>query len=364
MRVGKTATTIRVCEVSKAQRILVLTKKAAIDGWHSELARTEATKDYTVTNYEQAAKLPADFDLAILDESHCLAALPKPSKRWKAVRELVYGKPIILSTGTPSSEVALQLYPQFAMSPYSPFKEYKNFYDFHSAWGEPAPIRINGRMQETYKKAKDGLTDFVKPWTVTLTQDDAGIVHQAQDKLHTVPLSASTKELIRTLQEDKVVEIAGKLRAFESDMAERQAVMQIEYGAMYLDDEFIDLGNTEVMDYLEATFGDSPDNAYMAHYRATRVLLARRFPQSKVFSSNRHAEGVSLAHFKNFIIVNQDFSGARYLQRRERSTNLMRTEPVIVHQIVCEGMLSERVYKVLSDKKSFTLDMYRRLRNG
>jgi len=362
-RVGKTATAIRVAE-SLADTVLVLTKKAAIEGWHSELERVDAVKHYTVTNYEQAPKLQGDFDLVILDESHVLAALPKPSRRWKDVKRLVWGKPIILSTGTPAAEGPLKLYPQFALSPLGPFAQFKNFYEFFREWGIPNPIFLNGRKQETYTQGSPELINYVAPWTVSISQDDAGMKHQATDQVHVVQLSPELKRLVEVVQEDKVVEIDGQLLAFESDMAERQAVYQLEYGAAYINNVYVDTGHREVIEYLLRTFGDTEDVGYMAHYRATRELLGQYFKHAQIYSSNRHAEGVNLAHLKHFVIVNQDFSGARFLQRRERSTNLMREEPVTVHHIVCEGMLSQKVYQVLSGKKSFTLDMYRQIKNG
>ena len=361
-RVGKTAAAIRVAELSKAQHTLVLTKKAAIPGWKSELERVGTTKQYTVTNYEQAKKLDGDYDFVVLDESHNLAALPKPSKRWREVKALVWGRPILLSTGTPAAEGPLKMYPQFALSPYGPFQKFRNFYEFFRAHGIPSPIFLNGRKQETYTKGKADLVDLLAPWTVTITQDDAGIEHQATDKVHVVELEDTTKSLIRTIQEDKVLEINGTPLAFESDMAERQAVLQAEYGAAYIGDTFVDFGNREVMDYLSETFGNSPDIGYMAHYRATRLLLEERFDRAQIYSSNRDSEGVDLSHLKHFVIVNQDFSGARFLQRRERSTNLMRQDPVTVHHITCAGMLSQKVYGVLSSKRSFTLGMYRTMR--
>lgn len=361
-RTGKTRTAIRVAELSKAQMILVVTKKAAIEGWHDELAAVSPTKHYTVINYEQVKNLPPllEFDLVVVDESHNIGRAGKPTQRLKDLKRKVYGKPVLLLTGTPAAETNLSYYYQFSLSKWSPFQQ-RTFYEFFSAWGVPHMVRINGRLQETYKKAKPEIVQFLAPYIVTLTQDQAGIKHQATDQLHVVPLSASTKALLATIREDQVADINGTTYAFESDIAERFAVHQIEYGAVLLNEEIIDTGNSEVIDYLLATFGDSPDVGFMTHYRSTREKMAQVFKHAQMYSSNSHSEGVNLSHLKHFVIVNSDFSGARFVQRRERITNLNRTTEAVVHHIVTDGGISRPLYDTLTSKRDFTLALYRKL---
>jgi len=364
--VGKTAAAIRVCELSKAQHILVVTKKAAIDGWHSELERIgNTTKDYTIVNYEQVKNLCPSiaFNLAIIDESHTIGRAGKPTQRLKDLKKRVLGLPILLLTGTPAAETHLSYYYQFSLSKHSPFPQ-NNFYDFFRVWGIPQMVRINGRFQETYKKAKPEIIDHLEPYIVPLTQQQAGIQHIAQDKLHVVPLDDSTKALIKTIQEDGVAYINGDIVAFESDIAERLAVHQIEYGALKIDDNQVLLSNNEVVHYLFNTFGDTPDVGFMVHYHSTRLKLAQHFKHAQIFSSNAHSEGVNLSHLKHFVIVNSDFSGAKFIQRRERITNLNRTTAAVVHHIVTDAGISNSVYAILSNKKDFTLSLYRKLRNA
>jgi len=362
-RTGKTATAIRVAEMSRAKRILVVTKKAAIPGWYDELKRIgNTTKIYTITNYEQVKKQPDDFDLIFVDESHTIGRAGKPTQRLKDLRAKTLGKPVLLLTGTPAAETNLSYYYQFSLSRWSPFK-HKSFYAFFKDWGIPQEIRINGRMQETYKKCKPEIVDYLAPYIVTLNQTQAGIKHQAQDRVHEVQLDQSTKDLIEELKEDKVIIVDNQVFAAESDIKERYGVHQIEYGALLQGSLVIDLPNTEVVDYLMKTFGDSPDVGYMVHYRSTKVKLEKVFKQAQVYSSNAHAEGVNLAHLKHFVIVNSDFSGAKFVQRRERITNLTRNTEAIVHHIVTDGGISKPLYNTLKDKRDFTLSLYKRIRN-
>lgn len=362
MRTGKTRTAIRTLELLGAKRALVVTKKAAIPGWQAEIDATVFGNAY-VTNYEQCAKLHADdFDFVVVDESHAISRPGKPTKRWKHLRRISWDKPVLLMTGTPSTESLLQLYYQFALSERSPLR-YKNFYEFFRAWGVSVQMRINGRVVEMYSKGRPEILEKVAPYIVTLTQDQAGITHKAVDKVHKVALSAATKGLIATIQRDKVASVAPSVVfAAESDMAERVAIHQIEAGAVMVDEQLIDLPNTEVIDYIKKTWGDSEGLALMAHFRSTRMKLEKHFPKASIFSSVAHAEGVSLADFEHFVIVNSDYSGAKFVQRRDRGVNLNKRTDAVVNHIVTDGGVSEHVYTAVSKKLDFTLQNYRRLR--
>lgn len=148
--------------------------------------------------------------------------------------------------------------------------------------------------------------------------------------------------------------------AFESDMAERLAVHQIEYGGLKVGDEYRVLPNDEVLQYVLKTWGDVPGLALMCHYKSTRLKLEKHFKHASLFSSTAHAEGVSLADFEHFVIVGTCFSGAKHVQRRERGINLNKKGGSTVHHIVTDDGISAKVYEAVSKKHDFTLQMYRR----
>lgn len=361
-RTGKTRSAIRVAELSKARAILVLTKKQAIPGWESELAAVNPTKDYTVINYEQVHKQSARFDLVILDESHNFGNRGKPTRRFTQARQLTQELPMLCLSGTPSVESLLGFYYQFGLTKFSPFNSCKNFYDFFRKYGVPSPKRMHGRWVETYSKANDNLFPVVQPYIVKLTQAQAGITHTAQDKLHRVKLSASTQQLIQTVKEDGVVTVAGREIAMESEAKERAFLHQLESGAVKDNDELLELPNTEMIDYIRDTWGDHDGIAIMCHYHATRMKVQKLLPNCHVYSSDGHAEGVNLSHYKHFIILNSGYSGAKFIQRRDRIVNINRKTQAIVHHIVAKGQLSEAVYKAVSQKRDFNLAMYRKLK--
>ena len=360
-RSGKTRTAIRVCELSAKKRILFITKKAAIPGIERELLSVEAVKHYHVTNYEQASKLDAsDYDFVILDESHNLNGTGRPKKKHKELRELCYTKPCLLMSGTPAIEKLLAIYYQLSVTQYSPFDQYASFFKFFKEYGIPSTIRINGREIEQYNRARPELAEALEPYVVRMTQADAGINIERKDVVHEVHLRADTRRLLDVVMQDCVAEIQGTTYGFDSDMAVRAAVHQIETGAVLLNDEIVELPNCEVVDYIKANFTGSL--ALMAHYRATREKIAKHIPEADVFSSVSHCEGTDLTDYDNFIIVNSDYSGAKFVQRLERNTRLDLKRQPVVHHIITDGGVSASVYKALQKKEDFNIQRFRGLR--
>lgn len=362
-RSGKTRTALKIA--SSFKNVLVLTPKAAISGWHKEIKAIGHTAPITVTNYEQAPKLRAEYDFVVIDEAHRLGKVGKPTQRVKDIRAITGQAPCLYLSGTPIVETPLAIYYQWIVCRHTPLK-FRNFYDFFRAYGEPSMIKLHGRWVEQYKKSKPELLEVIEPYIVRMTQKDAGIADsvQAKDKLHVVSLERETHKLIKTIQEDKVATVAGEVIAFESDIKERMAVHQIESGALRIDDHIVELPNNEVIDYMLRTFGDSPDVALMAHFHSTRQKLERHFKQAHIYSSTAHAEGVDLSHYRHFVIVNADYSGAKFVQRRERLVNVNKTGESVVHHIVTNAGVSSLVYEMTSKKRDFNLRCYRELRDA
>jgi hypothetical protein len=221
-------------------------------------------------------------------------------------------------------------------------------------------VRVSGgHFKEQYKKAKPELEDVIDKFAVRISQDDAGIVHQAQDRLHVVPLSRETKMHIGDLLKQGTL---GNLMVFDTDMGVRFAAHQVEAGAVLYDERLVMLPNTEVVDYLLETFGDAPDVAYFTHFRSTRKKLQEHFKKAQVFSSVADAEGTDMSHMRHMVIVNTGYSGAKFAQLRERVTNMNRTTEALVHHIVTDGGISQEVYDMVSEKKDYNLARFRQRR--
>ena len=391
-RSGKTLTSLLVAETStKISSVLILTKKNAIKGWEKFLNDKELNlqHDYYVTNYEQVGTFkngrfdlklnPNDYQLVIIDESHNIGAFPKPSNRLRCIRKLCWDMPHIHLSGTAIVESPCSIYHQMAISRFNPFK-YKTFYDFHRVYGEPYYIKAGGRDINQYDKCKPCLLPLINEFTIYMTQEDAGISSEVQavDKIHYVSLGVKTKLMYNELQKEQIASVfipkgldpygqfySGKKEELEivcdSTMKLRTALHMLESGVAKVGDDYIELGNTEKVDYIFNTFGDSEDVGIMCHFIGERKLLQRKFKYAKIYSSNADAEGVDLSHLKHFVILSSDYSGAKFIQRRDRIVNINGSNTTTVNHILVKNAISEQVYKRVSKKEDFNNSTYERV---
>ena len=421
-RSGKTLTALLTAEKSdKINSVLILTTKAAIgypklrdedgdivkdnkgmpklitnsksknyikdneEGWLLFLHNCKLKHKYHVTNYEQVGTIvnkklklklnPKDYDLVIIDESHNLGTLAKPSSRIILIKKLCWDMPHIHLSGTAIVESPCGIYHQMSISKYSPFR-HKNFYDFHREFGEPYYIKAAGREINQYDKAKDTLMPKINEFTVYMTQEDAGIDKsvQAVDKLHYIELNPKTKRLYNTLQEDNIANIHKDI--FSQELGEidkeyqlvcdtvmklRTSLHMLESGIAKIDGNYIEMGNTEKIDYILKTFGDTKDIGIMCHFIGERILLKKYFKHVNIYSSTSHAEGIDLSHLKYFIILSSGYSGSKFIQRRDRIVNINGSNTTEVHHILVKKAISEQVYKKVSKKEDFNNNTYVRV---
>ena len=377
-RTGKTLASILIAEQSKAEKILVLTKKKALDGWNDTLFNygyhnlsghwIKGNKIFKVTNYHQAAKLKGDYDLVILDEAHSyLAAFPKVGKIWKDAYKLVYGKPIIYLSATPYAESLSQLYNQLRLSVWSPWAKFKNFYQWHRAYGLPDKVRTPYGLVDTYKKVKEELVlKDVEDKFIKLTRADIGFEHEPNDILHYVTLNPETDRLIKQCVKTEMLSIPelGIEEPLDTPMKQRTTIYMLEGGAAKVDNDYIELPNKEKIDYIKATWGDTDDMVIMYQFIAEGLKLNKAFKNARILQGDAYSEGVDLRDKKHLIIYSMSFSTSKYIQRRARQANKKRKEPIDVHFLLVKKGISEEVYKSVALKReNFTKNSYERWAN-
>lgn len=370
-RTGKTLTSALVCEMCpNVTNVLVITKLKAIKGWVDTLKAWDHTKTYTVVNYHQAKKHKGNFQLVILDEAHSyISAYPKRSAMWSDIHKLIYGVPIIYSSATPHAQGKQMLFNQFAMSKYSPFKKYKDFYTFFKDYavrknGELPTVRIGpAQTAVDYKAVNDELIEAaVKHLFITRTRKEQGFEFEPVDHLHYIQLSNSIKDVYNTLAKDRMLEFthanSGKDYTLicDSGIKLRWALHMLEGGTLKIDNEYIDLGNVEKVDYILQTWGDTKDLAIMYQYKADKIKLEKYFKNAELFQATSFAEGVDLSHKEHLVIYSQDFSTAKHSQRRARQANRARNTPINVHFLLVKKGISEQVYKTVAVNKQDFVD--------
>ena len=360
-RTGKTLTALLVAEKSAAKRVLVITKKKALDGWNDTLAKWSHTKEYVVTNYHQAHKVSGKFDLVLLDEAHnYVSSFPKPSAMWKTIRTLLVGVPIVYMSATPHAQGLQMLFHQFQLSSWSPWLKHKNFYQWFRLYGKPYELEIAGiRIRQYDRCHEDIILGVVEHLFITKTRAELGFEHEPEDIKHYIELSEKTKKLYNDLVTDELAPIGDRMLVCDTKSKLRVSLHMLEGGVAKIDEEYLVLDNQEKIDYVLHEFGDNNNNVIMYNYKAERTKLERHFKKSLLLQATSYAEGVDLSGYANLIIYSQDFSTARHTQRRARQCNMQRKDSIRVHFLLVKGGLSDQVFKtVVTNKTNFVDSVY------
>ena len=124
---------MEIARIIKAKKVLFITKIKAVSSILADYEHYKSHFELTTINKESVHKIedPGSYDLIILDEAHGFGAFPKPGTHTKKVQQICKNKRIIFLSGTPHPESNSQIFHQFWLSSYSPFKDYKNFYAWH-----------------------------------------------------------------------------------------------------------------------------------------------------------------------------------------------------------------------------------------
>lgn len=361
-RTGKSLTALLTADkYGLAKRVLIITKKTALDGWRDTLERCPPFSNLThinVVNYHQVKKLYALYDLIILDEAHnYVSGFPKQSAMNKEVRKLTLGKPLIYLSATPHAQGLGLLYHQFKLSTWSPFRDYKDYYTFHNYFGIEDSIWVAGVPRETYKKFKDKeVMAMCEHLFVYGTRAEMGIDQEPEDVVHYVQLGETTKQVYNIMIKDRILEINGVLLELKKVAKLRASLHMLEGGVMKVEDEYHTLGNTEKIDYIKSMWGDTTDMVIMHHYKAEAEKLHTHFKNALILQGTSYAEGVDLHKYAHLIIYSQDWSTARHSQRRARQANSKRTDEIKVHFLLCKKAISEEVYTTVSTNKTNYID--------
>lgn len=368
-RTGKSGTVIKMCENLRPHFILIVTKKRAIPGWEEHLKNLPHKKKYTIINYEMVHKVQLDkYQLIILDEAHSnLSMYPKPGKRWKAVEKLTRGKPIAYLSATPSAQSFSQLFNQFALSSWSPWRRFPNFYKWFEQYGVPKSKFISGRTIIDYTTTHDNVMKEVDHLFISYTRKDLGFLHEPKDIIHKITLHPDIVSLQKRMSKDRYIpeghEVLKSQNEWVGDtpMKHLTALHQLEGGTLKIDEHesisFPEKYLTKIA-YILEKFGDKKENVIFYHYKQEKILLEKWFKNSRVLQATSFAEGVDLSSYDYLIVYSMDFSTARYSQRRARQANIHRKDSIEVQFILVEKGISEQVYDTVALKKANFVDSY------
>jgi len=363
-RVGKSLTTLLIFEMSSRTKLLIVTKKAAIPDWKKLVIDYPIEgKEIEVINYESIHKAVITPDMMVLDEAHNgLSKYPKPSKTFLKVADKAWGLPLIYLSATPFAESYSQIYHQLRLSPWSPFAEYKSFYKWFDVFGVPKLQYLGSRQIKVYTETREDLIKpLLQPIMFGLTRLEVGFKHEAEDKVHYIKLDESTEKSMEAFSKNLVMEIEGEEVLAESVGSLLVKLHQMVGGTLKIDIgmksptqkdyKTVRLGNTEKIDYIKKTWGDTDDVVIMYHYKEEEHLLKEHFKRAVILQADRYAEGISLKQYKHLLIYSMSWRTSKYIQRRSRQADKDREEPIIVHFILTEDKVDWMIYDAVVNKK-------------
>jgi len=376
VRTGKTLTSLGICEKINAENVLFLTKKKAIQSISDDydLLCPIGFSLFTI-NYESMHKAPnIKWDVIICDESHSLGAFPKPNKRAKGVRDLIMktGAKVILLSGTPTPESYSQMYHQVYGIKGNPFATFKNFYRFCDRFVNVKERKINGLMIRDYSNGMQSILDAVKPFTISLTQKEAGFVTETTEDVLEVKMLDTTYNLANKLKKDLVVEGSDDVVLADTPVKLMMKLHQIYSGTVKFES-----GNSMIVDYSKAEF-------IKEYFKGKKIGIFYKFKEElnalkKVFGddlvtelslfqqTDKHIalqivsgrEGISLKDADCLVYYNIDFSATSYWQSKDRMTTKERLKNK-VYWIFSKGGIETKIYKAVTKKKDYTLRHFKR----
>lgn len=375
VRTGKTLTSLATAGLYGAKKVLFLTKKKACDSIYSDFKQLQPSFDLYVTNYEQIRTIGTEyFDLIILDEAHSLGQFPKPAAKIGLLKKICSGKPVIYLSGTPTPESYSQLFHQFFVSSFSPFREYANFYKWAKDFVKVKVKYIYNRQINDYSNAdKAAIDKCTQHLFISFSQDQAGFVQDVQEEVLVVKMQDITYAIADKLIRHRVViGKSGEIVA-DTEVSLMNKLHQIYSGsAITTDGTAIAFDHTKAQYIAERFKGQKIAIFYKfkAELEMLRWAFKARITESpEIFNKNTDLvfvsqvqsgrEGINLSTADALIMFNLDFSAVSYWQARARMQTKDRTKPCLLYWLFAEGGLEEKIYKAVSAKKDYTLNYFR-----
>jgi hypothetical protein len=373
VRTGKTCTSLEVAKNYGAKKVLFLTKKKAIGSIESDYKSFGHTFEIQIINNESLHKVTdKDFDLLISDEHHRNGAYPKMNNATKIIKEKFSHLPMIFLSGTICPESYSQIYHQFAVSKYSPFIEYLNFYRWAGTFVNIKKKYVSYGELNDYSDANIELIQkYINPYIISFTQKQAGFTTEVKENVLTVKMKQQTYELIKKLKKDLIIEGKQEVILADTGVKLMSKVHQLYSGTVKFES-----GNSMIIDDSKAEF-------IKERFSGVKIGIFYKFKEEynllkKVFGENlcntveefdstdknialqivSGREGISLKNAKYLIYFNIDFSATSYWQSRDRLSTMERLKND-VFWIFAENGIEFYIYKAVMNKKDFTLQFFK-----
>lgn len=370
VRTGKTLTSLETCKKYGSNNVLFLTKKKAISSIEKDYKDFGYSFNLTVTNYESVHKVEGEFDLIILDESHGLAAFPKPSKRTTLIKKMFGHLPMIFLTGTSSVESGSQWFHQFWISNYSPFRE-KTFYQWAKTYVNVYEVNYgNGYPSKKFDKAnRELIQKVIDPYLIIFTQKEAGFTTVIEENILRFDNRPITNKIAKQLLDSRIVKGNN-----DEILADTPVKLMSKLHQIYNGTCIGESGESILIDDSKAEFIKSYFNnnkiAIFYYFQGELELLKQVFKDNlttdleefnttdkNIALQQSGLEGLNLSKSECLVYYNFGFSGKNYIQSRDRATVKGRDENKI-YFVFERGGISEKIYKQVKEKRSYNIKQF------
>ncbi len=376
VRCGKTATALDICKNYGAERVLFITKIKAFssienDYWDFGYL---GNFDLTIINRESLHKIETnDFDVVIIDEVHGYTSYPKPSKYHKDIKHRFGNIPMIMLSGTPTPESYSQYFHLFTLSNHSPFKDYKNFYQWANEYVDIKLKYLGYAQVKDYSNArKKDFWHHIRYYILTFTQQEAGFSTDVKENILKVKMKPITYAITERLIKDFVVTSAssGKQIIADTGVKLQQKIHQLFSGTIKYED-----GSTQVIDDSKAQFIKEKfkGNKIAIFYNFVAELDMLKLVLNETLTTDLNEfnitdknialqivsgrEGISLSKADYLIFLNLQFSAVSYFQAKDRLTTMDRKSNDI-YWIFAENGIEEKIYNRVLMKKDYTNETF------
>lgn len=375
VRVGKTLTALQTANLYKAKNVLFITKKRAIPSIEHDYNLLKPNYNLTVINNESLHKIdPKGYDLLISDEHHRNGAFPKPNQVTKLIKENYSHLPMIFLSGTPHPESYSQIYHQFWLSDFSPFKE-NTFYKWAKTFVNIKDRHLGYAVVKDYSDAKyDLIKPIIKPYMITFTQEQAGFETEVKENILKVEMQPITYQVANKLKKDLFITAKdGSEIIADTAVKLMQKLHQIYSGTVLFEDGTHRVIDNTKASYIKQRFANNKIGIFYK-FKAEWECLNQVFGSENLTNdleefntTNKNialqivsgSEGISLKEADYLIYYNIDFSSKNYWQSRDRLTTMQRKSND-VFWIFSENGIEEKIYKNVLNKKSYTLSVFKK----
>jgi hypothetical protein len=378
VRTGKTLTALATAGKYGAKVVLFVTKKKAISSIQDDYDALGPSFIIDIINYEQLGNIVrTDYDMVIIDEAHCISQFPTPAERTKLLKKICAGLPIIYLSGTPTPESFSQLYHQFYISTFSPFKQWQTFYAWAKEFVTLKKKYLYNREINDYSNAnKEKIDEYTKHLFISYTQQEAGFTQMVEEHVLKVRMQETTYGLIKKLIANRIyIGRDGQEILADTAVKLQNKVHQIYSGTVLAED-----GNGIVFDYSKAYFikrhFEGQKIAIFYKFKCEALMLIATFgydrltedpkefneQADKIFYSQVQSgrEGINLSTADALVMLNIDFSSVSYQQSKARIQAKDRTKPAPLYWIFAENGIEEKIYDRVINKQDYTLAYFRK----